>query len=66
MENSLKEAYNNYIDALVAYIEDCKTKKITCNADKYILDNHISKGLRDSLEIIKAGDTNKLLSKKIS
>lgn len=66
MENNLKVAFNNYIDALVAYIEECKSQGTQINADKYLLDNHISKGLRDSLEIVRAGDASKLLNKKIS
>jgi len=70
LENALKEAYNNYIDALVAYLGDIKQNSTNLegafdNATKYILDNHISVGFRDSLEIVRAGSTDKLLAKKV-
>lgn len=67
LESNLKEAYNNYIDAMVDYLNQVKSSSNLQinNADKYLLDNHISRGLRDSLEIVRAGDTNKLLEKKL-
>lgn len=70
LEVLLKQAYNNYIDSLVNYLNQCKQEpgdknfKVN-NATKYILDNNISMGFRDSLEIVRAADTSKLLAKKV-
>ena len=71
-ENTLKEAYNNYIESLVAYLIEVKKPENKTsngfkenNAEKYILDSHISVGLRNSLEIVRAANTEKLLSKKV-
>lgn len=70
LEMRLKQAYNSYIDALVNYLNQWNQEpgnndlKIN-NATKYILDNNISVGLRNSLEIVRSANTEKLLSKKV-
>lgn len=71
-ENNLKEAFNNYIDSLVAYLTEVKKPGNKTsngfkenNAEKYILDNHFSVGFRDSLELVRAASIKKLLSKKV-
>lgn len=71
-EITLKEAYNNYIDSLAAYLTEVEKpeNKISNgfkenNAEKYILDNHFSVGFRDSLELVRAASIEKLLSKKV-
>ena len=74
LESTLKTKYNDYIDALINYLNQLKTDAansntsldfVENNATKYVLDNNISVGMRNSYEIVKAADTEKLAAKKI-
>lgn len=69
-EIALKQAYNSYIDALVAYIGDIKQNSNNLegafhNTLNYILDNSLEVGLRNSREYVLSGSTDKLVSKKV-
>jgi len=70
LENALKEAYNNYIDSLVDYLtqwnqEPGNSDSKVNNATKYILDNSLEVGLRNSREWVRSASTERLLSKKV-
>lgn len=70
IERELKEAYNKYIDSLINYLTQWNKEQVNNdlkenNATKYILDNHFSVGFRNSLELVKAGNIEKLLNKKV-
>ena len=73
LENSLKEAYNNYIDAMVAYLEQVKaeldnTHPITTfkenNASLYLLDHVDGTYKLYSDVLVRTADTESLLAKK--
>lgn len=73
LENSLKEAYNNYIDAMVAYLEQVKaepdnTHPITTfkenNAPLYLLDHVDGTYKLYSDALVRTADTESLLAKK--
>lgn len=64
LEEILKNKYNEYIDSLVNYLDSLENTEAN-NAHKYILDNHISVGFRNSLEIVWARSTKSLIDKKV-
>lgn len=73
LENSLKEAYNNYIDVMVAYLDGVKTEPqnthpITTfrenNAHLYLLDHVDGTYKIYSDTLVKLADTESLLAKK--
>ncbi|MEX0050099.1 hypothetical protein AB2T85_05575 [Clostridium butyricum] len=75
LENSLKEAYNNYIDAMVAYLDGVKaepnnTHPITTfrenNAPLYLLDHVDGTYKLYSNILVRNADTESLLKKKVN
>lgn len=75
LENSLKEAYNNYIDAMVAYLEQVKaepdnTHLITTfkenNAPLYLLDHVDGTYKIYSDTLARTANTESLLKKKVN
>lgn len=74
LENKLKEAYNNYIDSMVAYLEQVKAEpdnsqtiagyKIN-NASLYLLDHIDGTYKHYSDLLVKIADTERLLAKKV-
>lgn len=75
LENSLKEAYNNYIDAMVAYLEQVKAEPDNThpintfrknNAPLYLLDHVDGTYKLYSDILVRNADIESLLKKKVN